>query len=91
MMQGLITVNTQVMHASLAAQIRPEDAVVRAGLPAALSPSTTAGAFALNAEITRQATMVAFVDNYRVMVITALACVPLLLLLRQPRQRAPVR
>jgi DHA2 family multidrug resistance protein len=91
MMQGLITVNTQVMHASLAAQVRPEDAVVRAGLPAALSPSTAAGAFALNTEITRQATMVAFIDNYRVMVITALACVPLLLLLRQPRQRAAAR
>ena len=84
-MQALAIQNSQAMHASLAAHVRLDDPVVRAGLPAALSPDTAAGAMALNAEITRQATMVAYVNDFRLMVILALLCWPLLLLFRNPR------
>jgi DHA2 family multidrug resistance protein len=86
LMQGLMAANRQTMHASLAAHLDPGDPVVRAGLPEAFSPATAQGAMALNEEITRQATMVAFVDDFRLMVMLAVVCLPLVLLLRQPRR-----
>jgi DHA2 family multidrug resistance protein len=84
-MQAMTAFSSQSMHASLAAHIRPDDPVVRAGLPAYLSPDTAQGALALNAEITRQATMVAYVNDYRLLTAVGLLCIPLVLLLRQPR------
>jgi DHA2 family multidrug resistance protein len=83
--QALVAYNGQSMHAALAAHVIPSDPVVRAGLPAALSPDTVQGALALNAEITRQATMVAYVDAFRMLVFVALASAPLLLFLRSRR------
>jgi DHA2 family multidrug resistance protein len=90
MIQALTAANSQRMHASLAAHIRPDDPVVRAALPTFLSPDTVQGAVALNAEITRQAMMVAYVDDFRLMVFITLLCLPLILLLRQPRRRTIV-
>jgi DHA2 family multidrug resistance protein len=84
--QAVTAANAQSMHASLAAHIRPDDPVVRAALPPALSPDTVQGALALNAEITRQATMVAYVNDYRLLVVIGLLCLPLVFLLRQPRK-----
>ena len=43
----------------------------------------------LNAEVTRQAAMVAYIDDFKLMMLIALASLPLLLLLRQAR-RQPV-
>ena len=85
LMQALTAFNGQSMHASLAEHISSADPVVRAALPPALSPETPAGALLLNAEITRQATMVAYVDDFRLMVMLGLLCAPLLFLLRVPR------
>ena len=87
-MQGLMVINNQAMHASLAGRIRPDDPVVRAGLPPSLWPDTTAGALALNAEINRQAEMVSFVNNFWLMIIVGMFCVPLVFLLRQPPRPA---
>jgi DHA2 family multidrug resistance protein len=83
-MQATMVVNSQAMHAAMAAHVTPDSPVVRADLAPAFSPATTAGALALNAEITRQADMIAFVDNYWLMIAMAVVCGPLLLLLRQP-------
>jgi DHA2 family multidrug resistance protein len=85
-MQAFTALNGQTMHASLAAHIRPDDPVVRAALPAYLSPGAADGAVALNAEITRQATMVAYVDDFRLMALTALLALPLILILRTPHR-----
>jgi DHA2 family multidrug resistance protein len=87
-MNALIVANTQTMHSSLAARIIPSDAMVRAALPPMFNPSTTAGISALNGEITRQATMVAYVDDFRLMFVITIACMPMLLFMRKPR-RAP--
>jgi DHA2 family multidrug resistance protein len=84
--QALTTANSQSMHASLAAHVQPDNPVFRAGLPPFLSPDTVEGALALNAEISRQAMMVAYVDNYRLMAFLGLLCTPLLLLLRTPKR-----
>jgi DHA2 family multidrug resistance protein len=41
---------------------------------------------ALNAEVTRQAAMVAYVDDFKLIMLIALASIPLLLLLREARR-----
>jgi DHA2 family multidrug resistance protein len=84
-MNALVVANTQTMHASLAAKVIPSDQMMRATLPRMLDPSTTAGITSLNAEITRQASMVAYVDDFRLMLIITIACMPMLLLMRKPR------
>ena len=84
-MNGLVVANTQTMHSSLAAKIIPSDPVVRATLPRMFDPATPAGITALNAEVTRQAAMVAYVDDFRLMFIITIACMPMLLLMRKPR------
>ena len=84
-MQGLWTSNTQVVHSSLVAHIDPSDPVTRAALPPMMSLTNPSGLEALNGEITRQAAMVAYVDDFRVMMLITLGVMPLLLLMRTPR------
>jgi DHA2 family multidrug resistance protein len=86
-MQALTAINTQTMHASLAAHVTADDPIRNAALPDYLSPDTVQGAVALNAEITRQATMIAYVDDFRLMAIIGMISLPLLLFLRQPKKR----
>jgi MFS transporter, DHA2 family, multidrug resistance protein len=45
---------------------------------------------ALNAEVTRQAAMVAYIDDFELIMWMALAATPLLLLLREARRRPPL-
>jgi DHA2 family multidrug resistance protein len=85
--QALAVYNTQVMHASLAARVIPSDETVRAGLTGAFDPDTASGLLALNGELTRQATMVAYVDDFRLLLVLTLACSPLVILLRQAKTR----
>jgi DHA2 family multidrug resistance protein len=90
-LQTLAVANGQRMHASMAAQVTPDNPVVRSALAQAFSPATTEGALRLNAEITRQATMVAYVDDFRLMAFMAVCSAPMLLLLRPARNRgAPI-
>jgi len=84
-MNALVVANTQTMHGSIAAKIDPTDPVVRATLPRMFDPSTYAGITALNGEVTRQATMVAYVDDFRLMFVITIACMPMLLFMRKPR------
>jgi hypothetical protein len=49
-------------------------------LAAPFSLSTPSGMAALNAEVTRQAAMVAYVDDFKLIMLIALASIPLLLL-----------
>jgi DHA2 family multidrug resistance protein len=84
-MNALVVANTQTMHASLAGKIDPSSPVVRATLPAMFNPGTAAGVTALNNEVTRQGSMVAYVDDFRLMFIITIACMPMLLLMRRPR------
>ena len=85
-MNALVVANTQTLHAALAGKVVATDAVVRASLPRMLDPSTTAGITALNGEITRQGSMVAYIDDFRLMLIITIACMPMLLLMRKPRR-----
>jgi DHA2 family multidrug resistance protein len=79
--QALLTSNTQVMHASLAAHISPYNLAARDPQLAAQLASH-AGTAALNAGLTSQAMMVAYLDDFQLMLVLTLITLPLLLLVR---------
>ena len=83
--------NTQVVHARLVEGLRPDNPLAQAPfLAAPFSLSTPGGIAALNAEVTRQAAMVAYIDDFKLIMLIALAVTPLLLLLRSTRRRPAV-
>jgi MFS transporter, DHA2 family, multidrug resistance protein len=82
--------NTQVVHSRLVEGLRPDNPLAQAPyMTAPFSLNTSSGMAALNAEVTRQAAMVAYIDDFKLMMLIALASVPLLLLLREERRRPP--
>ena len=82
--------NTQVVHSRLVEGLRPDNPLLQAPyLAAPFSLSTPSGIAALNAEVTRQAAMVAYINDFKLMMLIALASVPLLLLLRETRRGPP--
>jgi DHA2 family multidrug resistance protein len=81
----LLARETQVNHASIAAGLSPFDGALQAPLlPSLWNWHVTAGALALNHEITRQAAAIAYLDDFKLMMWLTLAAAPLLLLLRTP-------
>ena len=85
---AILAQNTQVVHSRLVEGLRPDNPLAQAPyLAAPFSLSTPSGMAALNAEVTRQAAMVAYIDDFKLMMLIALASVPLLLLLREERRR----
>jgi MFS transporter, DHA2 family, multidrug resistance protein len=82
-----LTQNTQVVHSRLVEGLRPDNPLAQAPyLPAPFSLSTPGVMAALNAEVTRQAAMVAYIDDFNLLMLIALASLPLLLLLREARR-----
>jgi DHA2 family multidrug resistance protein len=86
----LLTRNTQIMHASLVEHATPYNSFFRYGGQAGLwSLATPTGRAALDAEITRQATTIAYLDDFKLMMIVVLLAIPLVFLMRQPKRLAP--
>jgi DHA2 family multidrug resistance protein len=84
--QTLLTENTQVAHSSLVQHINVYNPFIRAPyLPSPYGLHSSAGLAALNAEITRQAGMIAYIDDFKLMMIVALLAMPFLLLIRVPK------
>jgi MFS transporter, DHA2 family, multidrug resistance protein len=85
--EALLVENTQTVHSRLVEHLRPDNPLTQhLMLPYSLTSPT--GMAALNAEVTRQAQMIAYIDNYYLMMIIIVASLPLLLLLRRPRRAA---
>ncbi|MBV9994427.1 MAG: DHA2 family efflux MFS transporter permease subunit [Caulobacteraceae bacterium] len=84
-MEATFTRQAAVSHADLAAKVQP-------GNPAfgdffsRVNPMTSGGLEGLNVEITRQSAMVGYIDVFHLMSVVALAMIPLVLLLRPPKQ-----
>ncbi len=79
----------QSSHAALSESITPfRDALVAPGVPQLWNWSTEVGRIALNAEVSRQALTIAYINDFRFMMYLSLLAVPLLLLLRSPRAAA---
>jgi MFS transporter, DHA2 family, multidrug resistance protein len=82
--------NTQTVHSRLVEGLRPDNPLAQAPyLAAPFSLTDPRGMVALNAEVTRQASMVAYVDDFRLIMLIALLSLPLLLLLREGRRHPP--
>jgi DHA2 family multidrug resistance protein len=83
-----LATNTQIVHSRLVEHLRPDNPLIQAPfLPAPWGLSTLEGLARLNAEVTRQAAMVAYTINFELMMGAALAVLPLLLLIRNPNNR----
>jgi MFS transporter, DHA2 family, multidrug resistance protein len=85
-MQALLTRNTQIMHARLGEHITLLGGQLRPPRP--YSFSTPQGLAALNASVTRQAQMIAYNNDFKLLLILSLAILPLILLLNSPRPGA---
>jgi DHA2 family multidrug resistance protein len=90
LVQTLLVRNTQIVHASLVENINPANPAFASGPFAAVYDSNNlASMAALNGEITRQASMIAYLDDFQLMLILTLMVIPLLLLIRPSRRQAP--
>jgi DHA2 family multidrug resistance protein len=79
----MLTRNTQIMHARLAERVTPYTDSV-SGMSAQAIDSV-AGLAAVNAEVTRQAAMIAYNNDFKMMLVLTLCVVPLVVLLRPVR------
>jgi len=87
--QTLLVRNTQIAHASLATHIDPANPVLNNSVNAdVLNLAAPEGWAALNGEVTRQAAMIAYVDDFWLMMICTALVLPLLILIRPPRKEA---
>ncbi len=69
--------------------MRPDNPLAQAPLlPSPFSLTDPSGIAALNHEVTRQAAMISYLDDFALMLIVILASLPLLLLIRAPRRQA---
>jgi DHA2 family multidrug resistance protein len=76
----LLSRNTQINHAEIAERLTPfgDNA---AQLATMIGPSSR-GLAALNGEVTRQASAIAFLDDFWLMMVMTAVAIPLLLMLR---------
>jgi len=80
--------NTQIVHSHLVEHLRPDNPLAHAPyLSPPFSLTAPSGIAALDHEVTRQAAMIAYNDDFMLMLIVILASLPLLLLVRGPRRR----
>jgi len=85
---ALLTENTQIVHSRLVENLRPDNPLARGPfLGPVFSLTNPHGIAALNAEATRQAAMVAYLDDFKLMMLIVAVSTPLLLLLRRPPAR----
>jgi MFS transporter, DHA2 family, multidrug resistance protein len=82
--------NTQIVHSRLMEWLRPDNPLAQAPfLAAPFSLTTPSGIAALNHEVTRQAAMIGYIDDFALMLLVILGALPLLLLVRGPRRQVP--
>ena len=82
-MVTLLARQTQINHSALADHLTPFNASLMSGPFQLDSPTALA---ALNGEVTRQASAIAFLDDFRLMMFIILAAMPLILFLRNPQK-----
>ncbi len=81
----MLTRNTQVNHADIVQHVTAVNRLFEdPNIAQFLSPVTAAGRAALDALVTRQAQIIAYVDDFQLMMILTLAALPLLIAFRKP-------
>ncbi len=85
----LLTRNSSELHAELGASINPFRASIQmlAGTP--LNPSTDLGRQIVDGLVNREAAIIAYADDFRLMMFIALAATPLLLFMKRPPKAQP--
>ncbi|TDY26982.1 DHA2 family multidrug resistance protein [Paraburkholderia sp. BL6665CI2N2] len=83
LVQSVVTRNTQVSHAALAEQVSAFNPVLRQQFDV----SSQASMATLDAVITQQASMIAHIDAFKLMLWATLAVIPLLVLIRPTHRR----
>ena len=82
----LLTRNTQIVHSELVAHVTPfNDALGELGPVQFWNRATTVGLAALDAEVTKQASIVAYANDFKLMMLVALVALPLIFLLRRAK------
>ena len=90
---GMLGAFVQRNHAYLSEHVNPfATALSDPGFPSIMNPSDPAGLAMLNATVTQEATLMAYVQDFRAMAIITLMSLPLLLFIRPaaPVAKAPV-
>ena len=85
---ALLAHNVQVSHADLAARITPFNPALHTGTQALhmLAPNTPRGAAMLDALVNQQANIIAYLDDFRAMMLVTAPVVLLLFLFKRPPQ-----
>ncbi|MEQ1754288.1 MAG: MDR family MFS transporter [Micropepsaceae bacterium] len=84
-MQALFARNVQVAHASLAEGARLDNPNFQSMGSASFNLNSLDGMLALNGEITRQAAMISYIDDFYFVMALSICAMPLVLLLRPPK------
>ncbi len=87
MVTALLTRNVQFMHARLVEHITPFDLAPRTH--PVFDASTLHGLRAIDGVVTHQATLIAYINDFKLLLIMTLAVTPLVLLLRKARTTGP--
>jgi MFS transporter, DHA2 family, multidrug resistance protein len=81
----MLAQNTQIVHAALAEHVTPFNRMLQTGGAYLFwNMATQHGRDALNTEITRQATIIAYMDDFKLMLLVGLPAALLLFLMRRP-------
>jgi DHA2 family multidrug resistance protein len=88
---SLLVQNTQINHADIAQHVTAVNRLFDdPGIGQFWNPMTAAGRAALDALITQQAQVIAYIDDYKLLMIAVLAVIPLLMLFfKPPRSTSP--
>ncbi|MBZ9856290.1 DHA2 family efflux MFS transporter permease subunit [Mesorhizobium sp. CA13] len=88
---ALLTQNVQINHANIATYVTPfNQAFSDPAIAQAMNPYTAAGRAALDGVVTLQATIIGYMNDFKLMMILSLAAIPLVLLLRKPATPAKI-
>jgi MFS transporter, DHA2 family, multidrug resistance protein len=81
---ALLVQNTQINHAQISAFVTPFNHAFDAPAAAALNPHTVSGISALDGIVSLQATIIAYADDFKLLMLMSIAVMPLIFLLRKP-------
>lgn len=86
---SLLVRNTQVNHADISQPLTAANPLLhQPGIEQLLSPISAAGRSALDAVVTQQAQIIAYIDDYKLLMIATFLAIPLLIVFeRPPRSR----
>lgn len=85
---ALLTSNIQVNHAEIGAALTPFNQSLQALAHAGLNPNTSAGLSTLDGLVTLQSTIIAYADDFKLLMLMSIVVMPLLLLLKPPKRSA---